>query len=330
MKARLPLTATLLGLPLGLTLVLQLAGGGRPADTHAAGPPHRLAGPSASGPIAVTSDDRYVWVVNPDNNSVSLLEVGGDANMKLAEVPVGREPQNVAIAPGDRFVYVSNTVSGTVSVILANPHHPRVLHTIAVGTEPYGMAFTPNGTKLYVANARSNDVSVIDARSNRVISTIGGVGLEPRGVAVTNDGDASDDDEKVYVTQFFGVDRPGVLIGRDDYKEGRVTVISTATDGVLGEVVLHPMADTGFRSNGSALNGVPGTTPPTFFFVTGAFPNMLNSVVIKGDRAYLPNTAASPDGPVRFNVNVQAFLSVIDLTTDSEGTASGGFQTGMA
>src|SRR5262245_66421597 len=30
--------------------------------------------PTYSGPIALSPDDRYVWVVNPDNNSVSLLE----------------------------------------------------------------------------------------------------------------------------------------------------------------------------------------------------------------------------------------------------------------
>ena len=26
--------------------------------------------PTQSGPIAITSDDRFVWSVNPDNNSV--------------------------------------------------------------------------------------------------------------------------------------------------------------------------------------------------------------------------------------------------------------------
>ena len=291
---------------------------------------HAPRGPSHSGPIAVAPGDRFVWVANPDNGSVSEIDVGGDANRVVARVKVGKEPQNVAITPDGKYVYVSNTVSGTVSVIRARGERPRVVETIDVGTEPYGMAITPDGKKLYVANARSNDVSVIDTDDNKVVRTIGGVGLEPRGVAITGEREDGDDDRrgvKVYVTQFLGVDVPGVLIGRDDYKEGRVTVISSRTDRVIGQVVLHPLANTGFNSNGSVLNHVSIANPPAFTFPTGAFPNQLNSIVIKGGRAYVPNVGASPDGPVRFNVNVQALLSVIDLGTDTEGAVGGVTQT---
>jgi YVTN family beta-propeller protein len=288
----------------------------------------RFAGPTSSGPVAVTPDDSYVWVANPDTNSVTLIDVRNDANKKLAEVPVGKEPQNLAITPNGAFLYVSNTVSGTISIVRAKPDDPQVVQIIEVGTEPYGLAFTPNGRKLYVANARSNTVSVIDVLERRVDKTIDlGGGLEPRGIAITNDGDGDDTDEKVYVTQFLGVDRPGVVIGSDDYKEGRVSVISTDTDTVLREVVLKPLADTGFRSNGSALKRVPGTNPATFFQVTGAFPNQLNAIAIKGNFAYVPNTGASSDGPVRFNVNVQPLLSGFEIKSDAEAEVGGQPQT---
>jgi YVTN family beta-propeller protein len=290
-------------------------------------------GPTNSSPIAVSPNDRQVWVVNPDDNSVTVINVQNDANQKVAEIPVGIEPQNLAIHPNGHVVYVSNTVSGTVSVIDATSRY--VVDTIRVGTEPYGLALTPNGRKLYVANERSNDVSVINTATNRVIKTITGVGDEPRGVAVTSDGDGDDNDEKVYVTQFLAVDVPGKIVGADDYKEGRVTVISTACDGVIDTVALGPLADVGFKSQGSALacriNGATDpscvTNAPAGSLSTGAFPNALNSVVIKGGRAYLPNNASSPNGPVRFNVNVQGFLSVIDTTTDTEGQANGQVQT---
>jgi len=84
----------------------------------------------------------------------------------------------------------------------------------------------------------------------RVLFTIENVGPEPRGITITNNGDTNDNDELIYVTQFLAVDRPGVLIGRDDYKEGRVTVISVADNHVVREVVLNPIAETGFLSNG--------------------------------------------------------------------------------
>lgn len=44
---------------------------------------------------------------------------------------------------------------------------------------------------------------------------------------------------------------------------------------------------------------------------TSAFPNQLQSIVIKGNNAYLPNIAASPSGPLKFNVDTQAFVNVI-------------------
>src|SRR5262245_47720195 len=35
-----------------------------------------------SSPIAITSDDRYVWSVNPDNDSVSVFNVASDVNRR--------------------------------------------------------------------------------------------------------------------------------------------------------------------------------------------------------------------------------------------------------
>ena len=301
---------------LGAALLVSASGPGRSSERHR----RAKAGSTSSGPIQITSDDEDLWVANPDRNSVTRVDVEHDRNRKRDEIRVGQEPHGIAISPDDKRVYVANTVSGTVSVIRADSDHPRVWRTIRVGTEPYALALTPNGAKLYVANARSNDVSVIDTDNLKVIRTLrsgDGVGLEPRALAITNDGDGSDKDEKLYVTQFLAVDKPGKTIGADDYKEAHVAVFSTKNDRFLHTVVLNPLANVGFNANGNTLAGIaPGAN---FDQPTGAFPNQLNSIVIKGDHAYLPNTAASPNGPVRFNVNVQSFLSVIDLATDTEG-----------
>src|SRR5581483_4980453 len=108
----------------------------------------------------------------------------------------------------------------------------------------------------------------------------------------------------------------------------RVTVLSAADSHVVTEIALNPIAETGFLANGDALNHVAANPDPTVFTVpTGAFPNMLNSIAIKGTHAYIPNNAASPNGPVRFNVNIQPLLSVVDLTTNQEGQSNGRTQT---
>ncbi len=164
-----------------------------------------------SSPIAITAHNKFVWSVNPDNNSVSVILVAKDANKKIAEIPVGKEPWCVAIQQhrrkhgfdrgpkknddDDVKVFVTNMVSGTVSVI--DSRWRKVVDTIRVGREPFGCALTPDGEKLYVSNQSSESVSVIDADRDYVIKTIRHVGNKPHGIAITADG------KKVYVTQLL-------------------------------------------------------------------------------------------------------------------------------
>ena len=203
---------------------------------------------------------------------MSFFDVRGDKNRKLAEVPVQIEPNGVAFLPDGTKLYVANTVSGTVTVIktnIANGVISRPTLHIRVGTEPYGLALTPNGKKLYVSNTRSDSISVIDTASDTVTKTILGVGVEPRGLAITNDGDADDLDETVYVTNFLSLPVPGTVDGQDNAKSGRVTVLSTATDSVIGTVTINPIADTGFKATGDAIARIPPgdpTNPANFIF----------------------------------------------------------------
>jgi len=294
---------------------------------------------SRSSPIAITSDDKFVWSVNPDNNSVSVFRVAHDANKKIAEIKVGVEPWCVAIKSEDddrdhhdrgrhdkrhddedSKVYVTNMVSGTVSVI--DPKRLHVIRTIKVGTEPFGCALSPDGRKLYVSNQSDNTVSVISTRSDHVLDTIENVGPKPHGIAITPDGD------KIYVTQLLSVSpgpkeaRPRTRSeGADDGRVGRVTVIDAHWNEVIKTVVLNPiLVAPFFQSDGNTLGREPLTT--TFDNRTSAFPNLLESIVIRGKLAYVSGTCSSPNGPFRFNVNVQSCLSVIDTKQDKEALPS--------
>ena len=280
----------------------------------------RFVGPTSSQPLALSANGSLLAVANPDNDTVTFFGVASGQSNRLAEVEVGREPNGVAVLPDGLKVYVANTVSGTVSVIKIDPGKSKFNETrkIKVGTEPYGLALTPNGTRLYVTNARSNSISVIDTDHDTVITTIEDAGFEPRGIAITNDGDGNDADETVYVTQFLSLPVPGKADGEDDAKVGKVTVISTGSNSVLTQVTLNPLDDTGFLAAGDAIARIAPATPPVFTFKTGAYPNQLNNIGIKGNFAFVPNTGASPNGPFRFNVNTQSLLSVIDRATNSD------------
>lgn len=296
------------------------------AQSQSAPPPvqNRFVGSISSQPLALDANGTLLAVANPDNNTVTIFDVGADRNRRLREVLVGKEPNGVALNPQGTRLYVANTVSGTISVINVNrssANVARVVTEVKVGTEPYGLAMTPNGTKLYVSNRRSDSVSVIDTNSNRVLKTIRDVGFSPTGIAITNDGDGDDDDEVVYVTQFFAVPRPGRLDGEDDSKQGLVTAIRTVSDEIDGAINLLPIGDTGFRAAGDAIGRVapPATIDEASLrFTTSAYPNQLNNMIVKGNFAYVPSTGASPNGPTRFDVNTQALLHVIDLAKNAD------------
>jgi len=288
----------------------------------------RFAGPTSSQPLALTANDAFLVVANPDNNSVTFFDVRRDHFRRLAEIKVQKEPNGVAFLPDGKKAYAANTVSGTVSVIKTdiddgkiNGSRIKIKKHIKVGTEPYGLALTPNGRKLYVSNARSNSVSVIDTKTDKVIKTIKQVGFEPRGLAITNNGNGDDADETLYVTQFLSLPIKGKEDGEDDSKHAFVTRVSTGSDSVEGEVAIEPIPNTGFNATGDAIARIePGdpANPANFKFKTGAYPNQLNNLAIHGHFLYVPNTGASPNGPVRFDVNTHSLLTTIDRTLAKE------------
>jgi len=264
--------------------------------------------PSYSSPIAISDDDSLLVVANTLNGTVSLINVTGDANTKLTEIQTGNEPRSVVITPNKAFAYVTNQAGGTVSVIDLGSQ--AKVTDITVGGEPYGIALTPDASRAYVANSASSTVSIIDTAQNSVVGVINIPGVQPRGVAITNNNGGTGQ-QFVYVTQFLSQPTASGGPGLDKGSEGKVFVISTTDDAQIQGVITLAAHDTGFAADRTAFGG--SDKEPTF-----AYPNQMQSIVLKNGRGYLPNIAASPEGPVKFNVDTQAFLSVFDVAAKSE------------
>lgn len=137
----------------------------------------------ASGAISLTSDGATLLVVNPDSNSITLVDT--KALSVLAEIPVGIEPVGVAMSSDDGLAYVSNKGSDTLSAVdLATQ---SVVAEIPLEDRPVGVAVAPDGRFLAVAELGADQVRFLDTADLRTLFRVP-VADRPYGLSFTPDG----------------------------------------------------------------------------------------------------------------------------------------------
>jgi YVTN family beta-propeller protein len=274
--------------------------------------------PLNSSPIALSADQRLVWVANPRDDTVSVLRT--DNNTVLATIPVGDEPRSVALDPNNNFAFIANAKGGTVTVIkvlndsFANFNAARE-RTLVTGAEPWDIVISPDGRRIFVANSGQDTVTVINALTRNIIGHINlGNSLcndpdrtrhfQPRGLAVLLS------NTQLYVTRFLSFTKNvGGRQGVDNGREGavcrvKINTASTVIGGyVPAQLIKFAPRLTGFAVDSSG-DGVADETT--------AYPNQMQNLVIRGNRGFMPNIAASPTSPLIFNNSTQAFLTFMD------------------
>jgi YVTN family beta-propeller protein len=281
-----------------------------PMDVPLTGPV--LSRPGRSAAIVLSSDDRVAVAVNRGANSVSVFGVTpsvAPAVLRLAEVATGvnSEPWHVAMAPdGDSAYVVLRRAQQVVRIHNLRSGSPVLGPTRATtGSEPTAMALSPTGRTLYVSNWGDGTLSVVNTATMTTTATLdlntplasqGFVGpgvagrrglAHPRALVMTNNGDAFDDDEVLFVTEFFAKRRlTGVPTGLERFDQDHVGVvyrIPVATRVVTVHTLL-PSANMGFQA-------ADGT-------VAGCYPNQLYAAAIAQGRVFVTGTCVSPRGPV--------------------------------
>jgi len=163
-----------------------------------------------SAPIAISSDDQWVYVVNTDAGSVTAVDTETDA--PLWELSLGGEPRSIALDPRGSRAYVTRFADATTSVIDLTAG--TELATLETGRHPYGVVVSPEGRRLFVAESAANTIAIFDTDT---LERLGQVPVEPnpRGLAVSSDG------TQLYVTHFLS---------------GRVSVIDVGASAVVAVI----------------------------------------------------------------------------------------------
>jgi YVTN family beta-propeller protein len=256
-------------------------------------------------------------------------DAGADVQQVVTEIAIGRDPYSLTVSSDGSRLFAANAQDNTVSVLdlgaVGDGPYTR-LAEIPVGAEPHATAELDG--KVYVSNYGEGTLTVIDVKTLARESTIDllkdGTRIQnPHALAGLPDG-------RLWVSDFFARAIPGKTVdqieGFDDGKEGRVAVLQ---NNAIAQIVrLAPIADAGFTAdrtlfdtaNGAVNNtfkapaGVPANAVPQ-----GALFNQLFAFAFDetGNRLYLPTVAAQPSPPVKFDVNVQALVGVIDTKTNA-------------
>jgi hypothetical protein len=266
-----------------------------------------LPGPSRGAPIALSPDDTRAVVVNRDVGTVTVLAIDYSSDppspTKLAEIDLGKgsEPWQAVVHPDGGKAFVVLKKSGKLVQIDDLQGSPKKGAEVAVGSEPTAVALTPTGAAAWVANWVDGTLMKVDTTSLQVASTVdlndamkGPLGVaearpalsHPRSIAISNDGDADDADEKLVVTEYYAVRSASDGengADADTSKRGFVHVVSLA-DSAIKTIELAPIEDMGFRDHRDG--------------IAGCYPNQLQSVTVNGSKAYVVSVCASPRGPV--------------------------------
>lgn len=118
------------------------------------------------GPVAVTPPDHRAFVVNRNDDTVSVIDTEKLDVIKV--IPVGAAPASIAAEPISGMVYVANSGAGTVSAISES----LAPATWTVGGSPIAIVVDSVLGKIYVADSKLNRVDILNASTGAVLATI--------------------------------------------------------------------------------------------------------------------------------------------------------------
>ena len=164
--------------------------------------------------IALSADESIVFVVNPDADSVSFVDVRAGALVREVlldgqtpqqdpstgrfDVSVG--PRALALGPGGLTLYVTGERNGHVYAL--DPASGAILGDADVCSEPAGVVVSPDGGTVYVACSQDDQVVALEASSLAVVATVA-VDRRPWGLGW------SVDRSQLFVTHLLG---PGLTV----------------------------------------------------------------------------------------------------------------------
>lgn len=240
--------------------------------------------PTNSSTIALEPEGTRLWVVNPDNDSISVMDA---VSLELLrEIPVCTHPRTLAISGA--FVAVTCQDSDEVWQLERRVPSDAKRTQLPAGSAPYGVVSDPRGHFFYVAGQGRGSISSIEVGGEGITASIA-TAPDPRGLGMLPDG-------RLFVSHWRGTQQGT-----------QVSQISVPSAGELGgtqSLLLPP--EVGLNSDTNN-DGVP---------------SFVNQIVLSpsGTQAWLPSLKANNQTglfrtgkDLSFDLTARATLNVLEV-----------------
>jgi len=256
-------------------------------------PPPAGSQPTQSSTMAIGDDPlgRRLWSVNPDANTVSVLDAATGA--KVAEHVVGENPRNIARDANGRY-WVTCHRSDEIRVL--NPDgstHTNIV--LAYGAAPFGIAPSPDGQQLFVTLYGSGFLHRYSAANPNAAPVVRNTLFPtPRAIAISANG------QRVLVTRFLSPELEAEI-----YE-------FAGTSAALDPVRILRLSSANPPDGGDRGSGVPN-----YLSGIAISPNGQRAAVVSKQDNVLRGTFFGA-GNLTHETTVRSVVSFLDLSTHAE------------
>ncbi|BAJ00845.1 cellulose binding domain-containing protein [Shewanella violacea] len=244
--------------------------------------------PRQSAQMALNSDRQLLAVVNPDNNSLSIIDT--NTGTKLAEIPVCQDPVSVTQV-NDEF-WLACRDANQITILSALTHSVTDTIKLEYGALPIALVSDLEQEHVYAALMGSGNVIKIASRDRQILAS-NPVGTSPRALALSGDG------ASLLVTQFIS-----------DAEKGEVWQLNSG-DLSISNVIELPL-DTSSMDTSSSGRGVPN------YLASIAIHPSDRSATVVGKKDNIVRGLSRDGMPLTFETSSRSLVAKLDLLSSTE------------
>lgn len=118
--------------------------------------------------LAISTDGTKVYVCSDKTGMFQVVDV--KQGRVVAQIPIGRDPNQMTLTKDGRFAYVPMRGEAKVAVVQLDPL--RLIKKLDAKAGPHDAYTSPDGKRIYVGNQFGREITVIDPATQTVLHHI--------------------------------------------------------------------------------------------------------------------------------------------------------------